>query len=72
MRLVTSRAPLTLTLCCLVGLAIAPAVSGKQSSSPSQIITPEQREILGHLSIAYLDDGLGGTVKTVRLSGTNL
>ena len=34
-------------------------------------VTPEQQEILSHLSIEQLPDGDGGTVKTIRLSGAN-
>ena len=35
-------------------------------------LTPEQQEILGHMSIEYLNDGQGGTAKTIRITGTNL
>ena len=35
-------------------------------------LTPEQEEILGHMSIVYLNDGAGGTCKTIRITGTNL
>lgn len=35
-------------------------------------LTAEQEEILSHLSIEYLDDGVGGTRKTIRVSGVNL
>ena len=31
-------------------------------------LTPEQEEILSHMSIEFLDDGQGGTVKTIRFS----
>jgi len=34
-------------------------------------LTPEQAEILSHMSIEYLDDGQGGMVKTIRLTGAN-
>lgn len=34
-------------------------------------VTPEQKEILGHLSIIQLDDGQGGTAKTIRFSDAN-
>lgn len=36
------------------------------------LLTAEQREILSHLSIVYLADGAGGTVKTIRVEGVNL
>ena len=35
-------------------------------------LTPEQAEILGHISIVYLDDGQGGQAKTIRLTGVNV
>ena len=38
----------------------------------SQILTREQQEILSHLSIVQLDDGVGGTTKTIRVEGVNL
>jgi hypothetical protein len=34
-------------------------------------LTPEQAEILGHMSIEYLDDSQGGTVKTIRVGAVN-
>lgn len=36
------------------------------------VLTAEQLEILGHLSIVYLDDGQGGMAKTLRVEGVNL
>ena len=35
-------------------------------------LTEEQSEILRHMSIVHLEDGNGGTVKTIRISGVNL
>ena len=35
-------------------------------------LTPEQEEMLGHMSIVFLDDGVGGTVKTIRFTGVNV
>ncbi len=35
-------------------------------------LTPEHEEILSHMSIEYLDDGLGGTNKTIRFTGVNV
>jgi len=37
-----------------------------------ETLTPEQAEILGHVSLVRLDDGQGNTAKTVRLAGVNL
>ncbi len=36
-------------------------------------LTPEEKEILGHMSIVYLDDGFGNMVnKTIRIEGVNV
>ena len=35
-------------------------------------LSAEQREILSHLSLVHLDDGRGGRVKTLRVSGVNV
>jgi len=35
-------------------------------------LTPEQAEILGYLSLVDLDDGQGGHLKTIRITGANL
>ena len=35
-------------------------------------LTAEQREILSHMSIELVEDGQGGIVKTIRVSGVNL
>lgn len=52
------------------------AVSGRlgaQSILPrNACLTAEQREILNHLSIEYLDDGFGGQLKTIRVTGVNV
>ncbi len=42
--------------------------------TPQQLftLTAEQAEILSHQSIVFLDDGQGGTVKTLRISGINV
>ncbi len=37
-----------------------------------RFLTPEQREILGHMSIVFLNDGQGGVTKTIRFSGVNV
>ncbi len=65
------RISLALTL---FSFALVPSAWGKQIPGPATqivILTPEQREILSHMSIVFLDDGLGGTVKTIRLTGVN-
>ncbi|MFN0059278.1 MAG: hypothetical protein ACKVX7_12560 [Planctomycetota bacterium] len=35
-------------------------------------LTAEQAEMLSHMSIEYLDDGQGGTAKTIRFTGVNV
>lgn len=35
-------------------------------------LTPEQHEILNHMSIVQLDDGHGGQAKTIRFTGVNV
>lgn len=35
-------------------------------------LTAEQKEILSHMSIVFLDDGQGGTTKTIRISDVNV
>lgn len=40
-------------------------------ASPPRL-SPEQQEILSHLSIVHLPDGQGGTRKTIRITGVNV
>lgn len=40
--------------------------------SPSHMLSQEDIDILSHLSIVYLDDGLGNLRKTIRVEGVNL
>ncbi len=35
-------------------------------------VTAEQQRILNHMSIAYLPDGVGGLMETIRISGVNV
>ena len=46
----------------------------QQTNNPRKlnVVTAEQAEILGHLSLLNLDDGQGGQVKTIRISGVNV
>ena len=57
-------------------LGLFPLLSVAQQSRQAQPIpqlTPEQREILSHMSIVYLDDGFGNKVnKTIRITGANV
>jgi hypothetical protein len=61
----------TLSLIVILGF-LAPHAVGQQVVTKVPILTPEQREILSHMSIVYLDDGQGGTVKTIEISGVNI
>ena len=51
----------------LVGVAILSVARGQQPQQALRI-TPEQSEILSHMSIVYLDDGQGGQAKTIRIT----
>ncbi len=54
----------------LIGVVLLSVARGQQ---PQQVrLTPEQREILGHMSIVYLDDGQGGQAKTIRFTGVTV
>lgn len=55
--------------------SVAPLATGMQGTLTAHKIptlTPEQHEILSHMSIVYLNDGQGGTVKTLDISGINV
>ena len=54
-------ATVILGACLLVGM-----------QQPSGTISIKNREILRHMSIVYLPDGLGGTAKTIRFTGVNV
>ena len=79
----SSTATLTASILFVTGsivncLAFAPPAFLAQG--PPQIVarqpvsglTAEQLEFLSHVSIVYLDDGLGGTNKTLRFSDANV
>jgi hypothetical protein len=55
---------------------LAWAISGRLGAQSAVVthspITPEQREILSHMRIVYLDDGAGNQLKTIRVTGVNL
>jgi hypothetical protein len=59
-------AGLVLVACALLALARG------QQVQRLPVLTPEQAEILRHMSIVYLDDGQGGETKTVRFTGVNV
>ena len=59
----------------LTACSLALTAAGRQGTTEADAIltlTAEQKEILRHMSIEYLDDGQGGTVKTIRFRGCNL
>jgi hypothetical protein len=59
----------------LLALAVSFPLFGQGTLTYERIIclTPEQEEILSHMSIVYLDDGAGNLVhKTIRMDGVNL
>ena len=45
---------------------------GTLSAARLECLSMEEREILAHLSLVELDDGQGGTVTTLRITGLNL
>ena len=55
-----------------VGLFLLTGMQGTVTAEQLFTLTAEQAEILGHQSIVYLDDGQGGTAKTLRISGINV
>ncbi len=70
----SSRAICVIALtACITGF-FAPSAAAQLTWSSTRIpaLTPEQQEILSHQSIVYLDDGQGGTVKTLRIEGINV
>ncbi len=61
---------------CLLGSTLTQlAVSQTMAPSGPAIrfgLSDEQMEILGHMSSVYLDDGQGGTLETLDISGINV
>ena len=56
----------------LLLVASATAMQGSRTIAKIRTLTAEQEEILSHMSIVYLNDGQGGTVKTLRIGGINV
>ena len=56
----------------LSGFLAGALFQGTLSQQLRPTLTPEQAEILSHLSIVYLDDGQGSTTKTIRISDVNV
>jgi hypothetical protein len=57
----------------LVATALAFPLYGQQTLQFKLVgLTLEQQEILGHMSIVYLDDGQGGQAKAIRIEGVNV
>ena len=53
-------------------ITTTPLRTPKPFSDERPGLSPEEREILSHLSIVYVDDGQGGQVKTLDISGINV
>ncbi|MDG2149328.1 MAG: hypothetical protein P8N09_07375 [Planctomycetota bacterium] len=69
------RLGLAVLLACsaLSAQSLTPSGPAFKASAPTrQFLSPEQADILSHLSVVYLDDGQGGMVKTIRIDGANL
>lgn len=56
----------------LTTLSVVLIVSSFQTPTQVSGLTVEQREILGHMKIMFLDDGTGFLAKTLRFKGINL
>lgn len=54
----------------LLGTVFLPSAAA--APAPAGGLTPEQADILSHMSIEFLSDGAGGVVKTIRISGVNV
>ena len=52
--------------------ALVGALTFALASSPERSLKPVEVEILSHLSIVGVDDGMGGKAKTIRITGANL
>ena len=52
--------------------AAAVALQSQEKLGQVSTLGPDQREILRHMSIVYLDDGQGGQAKTIRVEGVNV
>ncbi|MAB78013.1 MAG: hypothetical protein CMJ89_01555 [Planctomycetes bacterium] len=55
-------------------LVVGLAMSAQSVGSIQRILrlTPEEKEILGHMQIVQLDDAQGGLAKTIRFTGVNV
>ena len=58
----------------VINALLSPRVEAQQSrrAQPMTLLTNEEKEILSHQSIVYLDDGQGGLVKSLRIEGINV
>src|SRR5688572_7352209 len=65
-------ASLLLALGTLAFLVLVRPSQAFQSPQARVLLTPEQAEILSHMSLVMLDDGTGNPKKTLRISGLNV
>jgi hypothetical protein len=69
------RNPIALALAtaaATAGLFSLTSLQGTLTTERIFTVTAEQAEILSHMSIVHLDDGQGGTAKTIRVSDINV
>lgn len=67
--------PLTSALCGAGAFGSVMLLMSMQSiggQTPISVLNPQQQAILSHMSLVMLDDGQGGMVETLRISGVNL
>ena len=59
---------------CLLSLLLGLSLSVQSPGSAERILrlTAEEKEILSHMQIVYLDDAQGGMTKTLRIRGVNV
>lgn len=55
-------------------LGLTLGLTSQQSWSVDEILTltPEEKEILSHMELVFLDDGNGNLLKTIRIQGVNV
>ena len=68
------RIPLILACVGLLTALLVSTAAGMQGTFTAEklpLLTPQQKQILSHRSIVFLDDGQGGMQKTIRITGAN-
>lgn len=61
-----------LTLSAMGAVSMLTSMQSVSSPQPVSVLNREQKAILDLMSVVWVDDGMGGTVKTLRIEGVNL